>query len=225
MAIIEINSNELAFKLVGKVLKSESYFVISNCRNILQTTENKCKNMVSAAQSQSNQIIDKANQQASSIQKEAEKKKEEETKKGYDDGYNQGKKDISDVMMEFVTKSANSFSKLESDVTEVIKIALRKIIGKIDKTELILLVVKNALQRIKTQKQATLKVCPEEAPMLRDRINELTKDTPVIEFLDIFADAHLKPGDCILETELGIIDASVNVQLESVENALTKIKS
>jgi type III secretion protein L len=95
---------------------------------------------------------------------------------------------------------------------------------KIDKADLITSVVKNSLQKIKAQKQATLKVSPFEVKMLRDRISEITNESPVLEFLDICADAHLEPGSCILETELGIIDASVSVQLEAIETALTKIR-
>ena len=99
---------------------------------------------------------------------------------------------------------------------------LRKIIGKFDKTELITNVVKNSLKKIKLQKQATLRVSPAEVAKLRDNVAELTKDTPTLEFLDVQADNHLKPGSCILETELGVIDASIDVQLSAIENALSK---
>jgi hypothetical protein len=52
--------------------------------------------------------------------------------------------------MTFISKSANSFSRLEKDGVEVVKSALRKMIGKIDKTELIASLVKHSLQKIKT---------------------------------------------------------------------------
>ena len=71
------------------------------------------------------------------------------------------------------------------------------------------------------QKHATIKVAPSEAPILRDRIAELTKDSPMLEFLDICSDAHLSSGSCIIETELGVIDASVPVQLEAIQSALS----
>ncbi|MDR1891243.1 MAG: hypothetical protein LBQ23_03675 [Puniceicoccales bacterium] len=61
--------------------------------------------------------------------------------------------------------------------------------------------------------------------MLCDKMQDVTKNSPVLEFLDIFADTHLQPGSCILETELGVIDASIPVQLAAIENALSKAKS
>ena len=39
-------------------------------------------------------------------------------------------------------------------------------------------------------------------------------------FLDVTADPRMKPGDCILECELGVVDASLETQLKAIEHAL-----
>jgi type III secretion protein L len=211
-------------KQAGKVLKAKSYAALLNSKDLLSSTKVTCETILQEAQKKSDDVIDAADKKANTIVEEAKKTKQEEEKRGYTDGLAAGKQEISNVMMDFVTKSANSFSQLEKDVTEVVKVALRKIIGKIDKTELIVSIVKNSLQKIKLQKHATLKVAPSEAQLLRDRITEITQDTPILEHLEILSDAHLQPGSCLLETELGIIDASISVQLESMENALSKVR-
>ena len=38
--------------------------------------------------------------------------------------------------------------------------------------------------------------------------------------LEVVADHRLKGGGCVLETELGIVDASVELQLQALEKAL-----
>ncbi|MDR2603458.1 MAG: HrpE/YscL family type III secretion apparatus protein [Puniceicoccales bacterium] len=192
---------------------------------MLTTTKKKCEEILQEASRKSDQIVKNAETKANEIIEQAKQTKKQKEERGYSEGFENGKQQISNEMMNFVSKSANSFSRLEEDVVEVVKSALRKIIGKIDKTELIVNVVRNSLQKIKTQKQATLKVAPGEAQVLRDKVQDLTKDTPVLEFLDICADTHLQPGSCILETELGVIDASIPVQLTAIENALSKAKS
>ncbi|MDR3144156.1 MAG: HrpE/YscL family type III secretion apparatus protein [Puniceicoccales bacterium] len=223
--IYEIQIGGFDIGHAGKVLKAKSYAALTEGHEMLSSVRAKCDEILDEARKKSSDIVAAANAQAHGIIEEAKKEKEEEKKRGYSDGLETGKQEVSNVMMDFVTKSANSFAKLENDVTEVVKIALRKIIGKIDKTELLVSVVKNSLQKIKLQKQATLKVSPSEAQLLRDRVDELTKDTPLLEFLDICTDAHLKPGACILETELGVIDASISVQIEAIEGALSKARS
>jgi type III secretion protein L len=222
--IYEICAGSFDLRRKRKILKARSYALLAKQEDILASMRAKCVEILQKANSDSATIISDAQRQANGIIEGAKQTKKEEEQHGYADGLETGKQEITNVMMDFVTKSASSFSKLEQDVTEVVKMAIRKIIGKIDKTELIVSVVKNSLQKVKMQKQATLKVSPSEAQLLRDKLLELTADTPVLEFLDINADAHLQPGSCILETELGVIDASISVQLEAVESALEKMR-
>ncbi|MDR1457770.1 MAG: HrpE/YscL family type III secretion apparatus protein [Puniceicoccales bacterium] len=223
--IYEISIGSFDLKQSGKILKAKSYANFTAGKSVLTTTKKKCDEIFQEANQKSNQIIRDAETKANEIIEQAKQTKKQEEERGYAEGFENGKQQISNEMMSFVSKSASSFSRLEGDVVEVVKSALRKIIGKIDKTELIVSVVRNSLQKIKTQKQATLKVAPGEAQVLRDKVQDLTKDTPVLEFLDICADTHLQPGSCILETELGVIDASIPVQLTAIENALSKAKS
>jgi type III secretion protein L len=125
--------------------------------------------------------------------------------------------------MEFATKGADSCAKLEKDVVDVVARASKKIWGDIDKNELIASVVTNALEMVKSQKQAVLKVSPSEATFLRDRVVELTKDTPSIKLLDVVSDAHLAPGSRLLETDLGAVDASSSVEIAAIEKLLRHI--
>ena len=39
-------------------------------------------------------------------------------------------------------------------------------------------------------------------------------------FLDVVSDARLERGACLLESELGVVDASLETQLKALENAL-----
>jgi type III secretion protein L len=223
--IYEISIGSFDLKQSGKILKAKSYAKFIEGKNILAATQKKCDELLQEVNRKSDQIIKDAEAKANEIIEQAKQTKKQEEERGYSAGFENGKQEISNEMMSFVSKSANSFSRLEEDVVEVVKSALRKIIGKIDKTELIVSVVKHSLQKIKTQKQATLKVAPGEAQTLRDKIQDLTKDSPVLEFLNIFADTHVQPGSCIVETELRVVDGSIPVELAAIENALSKAKS
>ncbi|MEF1164548.1 SctL family type III secretion system stator protein VscL, partial [Vibrio parahaemolyticus] len=41
-------------------------------------------------------------------------------------------------------------------------------------------------------------------------------------YVDVVADARLKNGGCILETEVGIIDASIDGQIQALKQAMVK---
>ncbi|MDR1595568.1 MAG: type III secretion system stator protein SctL [Puniceicoccales bacterium] len=223
--IYQIQTESLDLQRSGRVLKAESYATMLHASILLTSIKAKCEKLLQKAEAEAAKIIASAKEQSDEIIGKAQQAKKDEEKRGYDVGVNAGKQKIANEMMDFVTKSANSFSKLEKDVAAVVSTAVRKILGKIEKNELIVSVVKNSLQKIKMQKQAKLKVAPAEAQLLRDRIMEIAEGNAVLQFLEVAADARLQPGSCVIETELGVIDASVSVQLESIENALSKVRS
>ncbi|MDR0595190.1 MAG: HrpE/YscL family type III secretion apparatus protein [Puniceicoccales bacterium] len=207
----------------GKVLKWSEYASIVSAKKLLSDAKAEGVDIIKQAHAERDVIVLAAKDEAEKIVEKAKKTYESEKKRGYNDGITSGKEEMADQMMELATKSADSIAKLEKDVIDIVARAIKKILGDVNKNELIASVVKNALKMVKTQKQAVLKVCPSEVSFLRDRVDELTKDTPSIEFLDIVSDAHLSPGSCLLETDLGVVDASVSVQIAAIEKSLGRM--
>jgi len=106
-------------------------------------------------------------------------------------------------------------------MSEVVLQAVRKILHDYDQVALTLKVVREALSLVSNQKQVTIRVHPEQVQAVRDQIARVHKDFPEIGYLEISADARLDQGGCILETEVGIIDASLDGQLEALSIAMS----
>jgi hypothetical protein len=83
-------------------------------------------------------------------------------------------------------------------------------------------IVRQALKAVKNQKEAILKVSPQDSQAVRDNLKEILSDG-IVDYLVVVADSRLTPGTCILETDLGVIDASLDVQLEAIIGAFKKI--
>jgi type III secretion protein L len=45
---------------------------------------------------------------------------------------------------------------------------------------------------------------------------------PKIQFLDVQADSRLSANGCVLETEIGVVDATLETQLKAIEKALIR---
>ena len=116
--IYEINLNGFDVATGGKVLKASSYATFNNCRKMISSVKEKCDAIIQEAQNESDDIIHRAHEQAAKIQEAANVSKKEQEERGYEEGMEQGKQEIANTMMDFVTKSSSSFSKLESDVTK-----------------------------------------------------------------------------------------------------------
>lgn len=85
-------------------------------------------------------------------------------------------------------------------------------------------VVKGALAVVRNQKQVTLRVLtPSQLDDVRASVNELLAAFPGVGFLDLVPDARLGPDACILESEIGVVEASIAGQLGAIEKAFASI--
>jgi type III secretion protein L len=167
-------------------------------------------------------ILERAHQEAEQILEDARKAREEEKQRGYQDGITEGKANMSRQMIDTISKTINYFSTVEEKVVEIVITAVRKILGTIGDETVAHQIVKNALGMVRNQKQITLRVCPSELEMIKNRINEIMAMYPGISFVDIVPDARLKKGGCILESDMGVVDASVDSQIENIRQSLLK---
>ncbi|MEG1769575.1 MAG: FliH/SctL family protein, partial [Comamonas sp.] len=82
---------------------------------------------------------------------------------------------------------------------------------------------KNALSVVRNQKQMTLRLQPQQVEVVRTRINDLLSAYPGVGYLDIVPDGRLGAHACILESEIGLVEASIDGQIAALEKAFQKV--
>ena len=167
-------------------------------------------------------IISSSRKQAERILEAARRERESERQRGYQQGLLEGRREMAERMIDAVERNVDYFSHMEQKVVDIVVEALKKILGEIDQREKILKIVQNALAVVRNQAKVTLRVCPDEAAYVRSRVDDILKQYPGIGYLDVSPDPRLKEGGCILETEMGVVDASVDVQLEAICRSLAR---
>ena len=155
------------------------------------------------------EIVADAEAEARRIRDKAKAAFEEERKRGYEKGLQDGKLEIAMQKLEQVDQSVAFME--SSFVVEV---------G--DKEMVVNIVRKTMNAVIRTQRHVTLKVAPEMAQVVKDRVAALRKDYPTVESFDVVEDERLKGPACILETEAGVADASVESQFAAIERSLKR---
>ena len=126
-------------------------------------------------------------------------------------------------MIDLVGGTVDYLSKVETDIVEVVSLALERILGAFDRDDLMVEVVRNALSKVRNQRQLTLRVAPGQLANVQGRVTEILTDFPAIVELQVEADARLSETGCILESEIGIIDASLEGQLRTLGKSFEKI--
>ena len=176
-----------------------------------------------AALRRADEIVADAEAKAREILAKAGAAYEEEKKRGYEDGRDEARIEAAERMIETTSRTIDYFSKIEGQMVELVLGAVHKIFADFDDGERVLLVVKSALAAVRNQKQMTLRVAPQHVETVRGHVNELLAAYPGIGYLDIVGDPRLTGDACILESEIGIVEASVEGQITAMRNTFRKI--
>ena len=170
-------------------------------------------------------IIEAANQQAELILQNAREVYEEQKKKGYEEGIQSARIDQADQMFKMVSRSIEYLAGLEGTLANILMSGIRRILGQFDEQEMVISLVKNALQHVRHEKSVTVRVPPTQFAVVQARTSEILADYRGVGFIDVVADERLKTGDCIIESELGVIDASIDVQLKALEQRIRQVNA
>ena len=169
------------------------------------------------------EIIAAAEAEAARIREEAKAAFEAEKKRGYDKGLQDGKIEIAMQKLEQVDQSVAFMESVEVKMADVVMKALKSCVVEIGDREMVVNIVRKTMNAvIRTQRHVTLKVAPEMVAAVKERVDALRLDYPTVETFDVVEDPRLKGPACILETEAGVADASVDTQLAAIERSLKR---
>ena len=189
----------------------------------LQTERRVVKAADAATVRSAAEIVAAAEAEAARIREDAKAAFEEERKKGYEKGLQDGKLEISMQKLELVDSSVAFMESVEQKMADVVMKALKSFVVEVGDREMVVNIVRKTLNAvIRTQRQVTLKVAPEMVEAVRSRVAEFRMAYPTVDTLDVVEDPRLKGAACILETEAGVADASVETQLAAIEKSLKK---
>lgn len=170
-------------------------------------------------------LLDAARAKAAEMEKASMEAYEEKRLEGYRDGLEEGKLEHAEKMMETILSSVEFIESIESTLVNVVNQSIRKIIGEMDDKERIVAIVRNALNVVRGQQKVTVRVSPADEEAVLKAMAAMTSSSSGSSFLTVIADARLEKDSCILESELGVVDASLSTQLKALENAfLSKIQ-
>ncbi|MGI9486068.1 MAG: HrpE/YscL family type III secretion apparatus protein [Geminicoccaceae bacterium] len=170
-----------------------------------------------------NECLTAAREQAASITDTAEAAYQEERRQGYEDGKNEAKAELAGEAYELVMRRIDYIAKLEAELIDLVADTAAAIIGKVDHEDMMTGLVRTGLERLKRGSSVTIRVESGLARYLRQQIDLLARDYPAVAAIEISGEPSLGSGQCLLDTEMGTIDASVDVQLSALRQALKRV--
>jgi type III secretion protein L len=176
-----------------------------------------------AASRDARAIVDAARADAQRILTEAKEISERERQRAFEEGRDAARLEMSEQMIDTVGHVVDYLGKVEHEMVDVVGLALERILGEIGDKELVVRVVKNALAAVRNEKHLTLRVAPGQVATVKERMNEILSHYPIIVDIQVVGDGRLSPTGCILESEIGVIDASLDGQIGALKKSFEKI--
>jgi type III secretion protein L len=184
------------------------------------------KGDIYAASEKAREIIQKAQQEAEEIVRRAKEAMDKERQDGFQAGYQEGLAQVTELL---VRARADYDQSLRNSQQDMLNLAFRiaeKIIGK--KVEMdqqvILDIVKQALQTVRQSKQVTIRVHPDDARLMRENEEVMMETLGHGRIIDIVDDAKIARGGCIIESEFGTVEAQLQTQLDRLKKVLSERK-
>ena len=192
------------------------------------------------AQNERDRLLEETRQECEALKAQA---REEGHKEGYAAGEAAGRQQAEADMAERIQAAntqaektlrdakdatADYLAQAEDDVTRIALAVVEKILPQhfIDVPQVILPLVEKALEKVKDQKEIAIHVAPavyDLVLMARDEFRSRLQGAGAD--LTIVSDESLSPGDCVIETPNGSVDARLQTQIELIRQAIQEVKA
>ncbi len=196
--------------------------------------------MVAQAKEEAAQILEAAQTQASQIHMQAVEEAERLRMQSKEEGYREGKEAAKKEAAERERIQQETFEKKELALHEQYEKALSSLEPQLldtmltifddvfgmqfrGKQELLLQLVRHAMRGIRETKHIKIHVCEEEAPFLREHKAELIEKVGEDVVIEIVMDPKLTSSCCILDTDSGVYDCSLDVALDQLTRDLKSL--
>jgi type III secretion protein L len=169
------------------------------------------------------QLLSQAREQAQQIIASAQQAFEAELRRGFETGLEEARLEQTERMIDIASRTVDHFASIEQRTVSLVLESMRRIIDDFSDTERVLAVVKSGLAVLRNQRQLTLRLAPDHAEAVREQAAMLLERFPGIGLLDIVADPRLKGDAAILESDIGVVEASIESQLQAIEKGFARI--
>jgi type III secretion protein L len=167
-------------------------------------------------------ILDEANKQARYIIDTAEKDAIGIKKKAEEEGYSNGLKPFNKHIIHFDDKIKLLRSELQISILPLVFKTTKRIIGSAltKHPELVVDIVSNAIKNVTSNQEIKIFVHKDDLHYIEEKKEELKNLFEHVDAFDIEVRKDVERGSCIIQTEKGILNATLENQFSALEKAL-----
>ncbi|MET3591665.1 MULTISPECIES: type III secretion system stator protein SctL [Mesorhizobium] len=166
-------------------------------------------------------FLDGARRDAHQMRDAARRAYAAEYAQGYEDGKAQGDADAARLISETAVKVDRYLGGLEAEVTSLALDVVRRILGEFDVGTLVAKAAGQAVTDIRRAKYLKVRIHPASVDRVREELDAALRKSDLGMTVEIDVDDALAPAACILSTDVAVIDASIDAQLDAIATAIS----
>lgn len=139
---------------------------------------------------------------------------------GMQQGRAQAHDQVVQQLLGFTIKMHDNLRNIELALVQVVIDSVQQILHTFENRELVASTVRRGMDLIRSSKKLIIRVHPQMQDVVLEQLEEWQR---TIVHIEVLPDTQLKLDECVLESDVGIIHASVEQQMESLIRALRKI--
>lgn len=207
---------------------------------IIEEAQAKANQLLAAAQQKANEALTAAAQKIQQFQELAKAKAEEANKTAYAQGLEQGRIDgriqghdeylelmlkARDLYVQAIKERDKLINATEPELARLSVGVAERLIGQElnSNGEFIMSVVRDALADIKDRERVIIRVAADDYHLVNaDRVT-FSRMVEGLKDFDLVVDSQVEAGGCIIETNLGNIDARLVTQIAAIRAAFERV--
>ncbi len=198
-------------------------------RLLIEEAEQKAADIVKKARAEAKKLIEETKLYSQSAFAQAET---DGFNKGRESGFEEGKKEMSnlilqakDVLNQAIKERELLIRSIEPEMAKLsVRIAEKIMRYQIDIDQgAVVNMISSALETLKQREEIVIKVNQEDYYYAKEKKSVFASMVEGLKKLDVVVDSGVDRGGCIIETDLGNIDARISTQIHTLELVFDKV--
>jgi type III secretion protein L len=211
--------------LVGDIVPRETFGMLATIDDVYGRVEAERQAILAAAQIEREQILQAARDEAAALVASAAREREEAAQHGYAEGVARGEAQWIERVAALSADAQRLQKGMRNRMAELVMLAVEQLV-RAESAQALFARATDTIDRI-VEGSANLRVSVHPADLdaarvafaeFDARLRMLGRPVP----LAVVADPRLEPGACVCESDLGIVDASLSTQLDSMRAAIVR---
>ncbi len=165
-------------------------------------------------------LLEKARTRSLAIEEDAKREFENQKKLGYEEGLKEGRAAVAAYNIKTVLASLDYYEQSRSQLIGVVITCVRRFVLELPPEERFYQLIGKALDELKQQPRIILQIHPQDRAAVDAVVSKLQTHMPPGSKMEVRTREELVPNSCVIESPLGLVDASLESQLGILEASL-----